>query len=38
VLTGYWLYSEGFDVYSIIGTVLVLGANSLNIIKARQSA
>ena len=38
VLAGYWLYSEGFDLYSIIGTLLILGANTLNLFKARQPA
>jgi drug/metabolite transporter (DMT)-like permease len=37
-LAGYWLYREGFDLYSIIGTFLILGANSLNLFKARQPA
>lgn len=36
VLVGYWVYSEGFDLYSIIGTVLILGANMLNLLKAKQ--
>lgn len=35
VLAGYWLYTEGFDLYSIIGTLLILGANTLNLFKAR---
>lgn len=35
VLAGYWLYQEGFDLYSIIGTLLILGANTLNLFKAR---
>jgi drug/metabolite transporter (DMT)-like permease len=38
VLAGYWLYQEGFDLYSIIGALLILGANTLNLFKARQSA
>lgn len=38
VLTGYWLYQEGFDLYSILGTLLILGANTLNLFKARQPA
>jgi drug/metabolite transporter (DMT)-like permease len=38
VLAGYWLYREGFDMYSIMGTLLILGANTLNLIKARQTA
>jgi drug/metabolite transporter (DMT)-like permease len=38
VLVGYWLYSEGFDLYSIIGTLLILGANTLNLFKVRQPA
>jgi drug/metabolite transporter (DMT)-like permease len=38
VLVGYWVYSEGFDLYSIIGTVLILGANMLNLLKAKQPA
>src|SRR6476660_1301802 len=38
VLTGYWLYSEGFDLYSIGGTILILGANTLNLLKVRQPA
>lgn len=38
VLAGYWLYQEGFDLYSIIGTLLILGANTLNLLKARQRA
>ena len=38
VLVGYWVYSEGFDFYSIIGTLLILGANMLNLLKAKQPA
>ena len=38
VLVGYWLYREGIDLYSIIGTLLILGANTLNLFKARQPA
>jgi drug/metabolite transporter (DMT)-like permease len=38
VLAGYWIYREGFDLYSIIGTLLILGANTLNLFKARQIA
>lgn len=38
VLVGYWVYQEGFDLYSIIGTVLILGANMLNLFKAKQPA
>jgi len=38
VLVGYWIYSEGFDLYSIIGTLLILGANMLNLLKAKQPA
>ncbi|WP_368911828.1 DMT family transporter [Taklimakanibacter deserti] len=38
VLVGYWIYREGFDFYSIIGTLLILGANTLNLFKARQTA
>ena len=38
VLVGYWIYSEGFDLYSIIGTTLILGANMLNLLKAKQPA
>jgi drug/metabolite transporter (DMT)-like permease len=38
VLVGYWVYQEGFDLYSIIGTVLILGANMLNLLKAKQPA
>jgi drug/metabolite transporter (DMT)-like permease len=38
VLAGYWLYQEGFDLYSIMGTLLILGANTLNLFKARQPA
>jgi drug/metabolite transporter (DMT)-like permease len=34
-LAGYWIYREGFDLYSIMGTVLILGANTLNLFKAR---
>lgn len=37
VLAGYWLYSEGIDAYSILGTLLILGANTLNLFKAKQS-
>lgn len=36
VLAGYWLYHEGFDFYSIIGALLILGANTLNLFKAKQ--
>jgi drug/metabolite transporter (DMT)-like permease len=38
VLVGYWLYREGFDIYSILGTLLILGANTINLLKARQPA
>ena len=38
VLVGYWVYSEGFDFYSITGTLLILGANMLNLLKAKQPA
>lgn len=38
VIAGYLLYSEGFDIYSIIGTLLILGANTLNLFKSRQPA
>ncbi|WP_119388955.1 DMT family transporter [Taklimakanibacter lacteus] len=38
VLVGYWVYSEGFDLYSVIGTLLILGANMLNLLKAKQPA
>jgi drug/metabolite transporter (DMT)-like permease len=38
VLAGYWLYREGFDFTSIIGTLLILGANTINLLKARQPA
>lgn len=38
VLAGYWLYSEGFDLTSIIGAALILGANMLNLLKAKQSS
>jgi drug/metabolite transporter (DMT)-like permease len=36
VLAGYWLYHEAFDLYSIIGALLILGANTLNLFKAKQ--
>jgi drug/metabolite transporter (DMT)-like permease len=35
VLAGYWLYREGFDLYSIMGSLLILGANTINLFKAR---
>lgn len=38
VLAGYWIYSEGFDLTSIIGAALILGANVLNLLKARQAS
>jgi drug/metabolite transporter (DMT)-like permease len=38
VLAGYWLYHEGFDLYSIIGALLILGANTLNLFKAKHSS
>jgi drug/metabolite transporter (DMT)-like permease len=37
-LLGYWLYSEGLDVYSILGAGLILAANTVNLIKARAQA
>jgi drug/metabolite transporter (DMT)-like permease len=37
-LAGYWLYREGFDLYSIIGTALILSANTINLFKARKPA
>jgi drug/metabolite transporter (DMT)-like permease len=37
-LIGYWLYSEGFDLVSVIGAVLILAANMLNLLKAREPA
>ncbi len=38
VFAGYWLYAEGIDAYSILGTLLILGANTLNLFKAKQSS
>lgn len=38
VLAGYWLYSEGFDLVSIVGAALILGANMLNLLKAKQTS
>jgi drug/metabolite transporter (DMT)-like permease len=35
-LLGFWLYREGLDIYAILGAVLILAANSLNLIKARD--
>jgi len=36
VLAGYWLYREGFDLTSIIGALLILSANALNLLTAKQ--
>jgi drug/metabolite transporter (DMT)-like permease len=36
VFAGYWLYQEGFDLASIIGALLILSANALNLFAAKQ--
>lgn len=38
VLAGYWLYSEGIDLVAIIGALLILGANILNLLKSRPAS
>ena len=35
-LLGFWLYREGLDIYAILRAMLILAANSLNLIKARD--
>ena len=37
-LAGWWLYSEGFDLYSIAGALLILAANTINLLQAREHA
>ena len=37
-LIAYWLYHEGLDAYSILGAALILGANVVNLAKARARA
>ena len=34
-LVGYLLYSEGIDLWSVLGGLLILAANTLNLLKAR---
>ena len=36
-LLGFWLYGEGFDIFTIIGAALILSANTLNLLKARRA-
>jgi drug/metabolite transporter (DMT)-like permease len=33
---GYLIYQEGIDAWSIAGAVLILAANTINLMKARQ--
>lgn len=35
-LLGYWLYAERIDTLTILGAALILGANTLNLLKARR--
>ena len=37
-LLAYWLFHEGLDAYSILGAALILGANVVNLAKARARA
>jgi drug/metabolite transporter (DMT)-like permease len=37
-LLGWWLYREGFDLYSILGALLILAANTVNLLQARERA
>jgi drug/metabolite transporter (DMT)-like permease len=37
-LLGWWLYREGFDLYSILGALLILAANAVNLVQARERA
>lgn len=34
---GYLIYSEGIDVWSVAGAVMILAANTINLLKARQT-
>lgn len=36
-LAGYFLYNEGIDIWSVAGALLILAANTINLLKARQS-
>ena len=36
-LLGFWLYGEGFGIFTIIGAALILSANTLNLLKARRA-
>ncbi|MFO0992002.1 MAG: DMT family transporter [Hyphomicrobiales bacterium] len=36
-LLGYWLYGEGIDALTVLGAALILGANTLNLIRARRA-
>ncbi|MFT3986052.1 DMT family transporter [Aestuariivirga sp.] len=36
-LVGFWLYAEGIDLWSIIGAILILAANTINLLKARSA-
>lgn len=37
-LIGWWLYREGFDLYAILGALLILAANAVNLVQARARA
>lgn len=36
-LAGWFLYQEGIDMWSVIGALMILAANTLNLLKARTS-
>jgi len=36
-LAGYLIYAEGIDAWSILGALLILAANTINLMKARTT-
>ncbi|CAN5451218.1 DMT family transporter [soil metagenome] len=36
-LAGYWLFAERFDATAVVGAVLILGANAINLFGARRA-
>ncbi len=35
-VAGWMLYAEGIDMWSVAGAALILAANTINLLKARQ--
>jgi drug/metabolite transporter (DMT)-like permease len=35
-IAGYLIYAEGIDIWSVAGAVMILAANTINLVKARQ--